>query len=109
MTVYGNLWQSVTVSGSVWQCAAVCDDLWQSVTVSGSVWYFVAVWNYLAACDCLWPWYSVAVCGSLLTVSGSVWHSRVILILMKVEISTSTWFQVVPFCSQISEHFLFSL
>ena len=99
----------MTVSGSVWQCAAVCDDLWQSVTVSGSVWYFVAVWNYLAACDCLWPWYSVAVCGSLLTVSGSVWHSRVILILMKVEISTSTWFQVVPFCSQISEHFLFLL
>ena len=35
--------------------------------------------------------------------------SRVILILMKFGISISTWFQVVPFCSQISELFLFSL
>ena len=33
---------------------------------------------------------------------------RVILILMKVGISTSTWFQNVPFCSLISEQFLFS-
>ena len=32
-----------------------------------------------------------------------------ILILMKVGISTSTWFQVVPFCPLISEQFLFSL
>ena len=71
MTVYGNLWQSVTVSGSVWQCAAVCDDLWQSVTVSGSVWYFVAVWNYLAACDL-----SVAVvfCSSLWQSFDSQWQ-----------------------------------
>ena len=35
--------------------------------------------------------------------------SRVILILMKFGVSISTWFQVVPFCSQISELFLFSL
>ena len=35
--------------------------------------------------------------------------SRVILILMKVGILTSTWFQVVPFCSLISEQFLFSV
>ena len=28
---------------------------------------------------------------------------------MKVGISTSTWFQVVPFCSLISEQFLFLL
>ena len=33
---------------------------------------------------------------------------RVILILMKVGILTSTWFQNVPFCSLISEQFLFS-
>ena len=33
--------------------------------------------------------------------------TRVILILMKVGISTSTWFQNVPFCSLISEQFLF--
>ena len=32
---------------------------------------------------------------------------RVILILMKVGISTSTWFQNVPFCSLIPEQFLF--
>ena len=32
-------------------------------------------------------------------------EARVFLILMKFELSTSTWFQVVPFCSQISEHF----
>ena len=36
-------------------------------------------------------------------------HVREILILMKVGISTSTWFQVVPIYSMISEHFLFSL
>ena len=36
-------------------------------------------------------------------------HGRVILILMKVGISTSTWFQVVPFYSLISEQILFSL
>ena len=36
-------------------------------------------------------------------------ESRGILILMKVGISTSTWFQVVPFCSLISEQLLFSL
>ena len=36
-------------------------------------------------------------------------HSRVILILMKFGILISTWFQVVPFCSQISELFLFLL
>ena len=34
--------------------------------------------------------------------------TRVILILMKVGILTSTWFQNVPFCSLISEQFLFS-
>ena len=34
--------------------------------------------------------------------------NRVILILMKVGILTSTWFQNVPFCSLISEQFLFS-
>ena len=34
---------------------------------------------------------------------------RVILISMKFGISTSTWFQVVPFCSPISEQFLFLL
>ena len=34
---------------------------------------------------------------------------RGILILMKVEISNSTWFQVVPICSLILEQFLFSL
>ena len=32
---------------------------------------------------------------------------RVILILMKVGVSTSTWFQNVPFCSLIPEQFLF--
>ena len=37
-----------------------------------------------------------------------VTHGRVILILMKVGILTSTWFQNVPFCSLISEQFLFS-
>ena len=35
--------------------------------------------------------------------------SRGILILMKVGISTSTWFQVVPYCSLISEHFFSAL
>ena len=39
----------------------------------------------------------------------SSWSIRGILILMKVGISTSTWFQVVPFCSLISEQFLFSV
>ena len=37
------------------------------------------------------------------------WLTRVILILMKFGISISTWFQVVPFCSPISEQFLFLL
>ena len=32
-----------------------------------------------------------------------------ILILMKVGISTSTWFQVDPICSLISKQFLFLL
>ena len=41
--------------------------------------------------------------------SGTNHEVRGILILMKVGISTSTWFQVVPFCSLISEQFLFSL
>ena len=46
---------------------------------------------------------------SLPRFSTSCFFSRGILILMKVGISTSTWFQVVPFCSLISEQFLFSL
>ena len=39
----------------------------------------------------------------------SLLEIRVILILMKVGILTSTWFQVVPFCSLISEQLLFLL
>ena len=49
----------------------------------------------------------INMCAAL--APASVSSVRVILILMKVEISTSTLFQVVPFYSLISEHFLFSL
>ena len=46
-------------------------------------------------------------CTDLILLTSPI--ARGILILMKVGISTSTWFQVVPFCSLISKQLLFSL
>ena len=46
--------------------------------------------------------------GRIMNETADARAARVILILMKVGILTSTWFQNVPFCSLISEQFLFS-
>ena len=53
----------------------------------------------------------VLIAGTSLTAQtlSETYLSRVILILMKVGISTSTWFQVDPICSLISKQFLFLL
>ena len=87
---------------------------WRAWSCSWSAWCRRCTWCWQSWCrsSTLPPnrtWTEVMGIGGIAFVKDLEAFSRVILILMKFGISISTWFQVVTFCSQISELFLFLL